>query len=511
MIHSLEMGLYPMSDETLITPSPQCLGRYEIVRELGRGAMGIVYEAFDPSIKRRVAIKTARSDAFTNPSQAGEMMTRFIREAQAAGALNHPNIITVYDTGEHENIAFIVMEFIDGGSLHDQFSASRRWDPAEVAELGASLAEALAAAHERGIVHRDIKPANIMLPEIGPAKIADFGIAHTRDSNLTNPGDMVGTPYYMSPEQFQGQKVDARSDLFSLGVVLYEMLTGERPFRGKSVNAVMNECLKNVPAAPQDLNIAVPPVLAHVIMKALEKAPLHRYQNGTAFAAALRESMKDIPNPAITKVTEDDATLVGGVSPGVPTDAMAPTSKNVISTRWKMAAITAFVVVATSAFAAFVLRPDTRASIEPGSTGESNYFGRIQLWAFVISTQECYDATERAGGQAACPDALNPPPHAPVTVTIANIDDLRDTLVIDVTDEASVDLTDRRWGGIRITFELDGYTGPGASEHTATRPGATTTVQARLIRDGIETAGPSYTFQSSNGSTGPGTDRSAYR
>ena len=401
-------------------PPPTHLGRYEIVRELGRGAMGVVYEAFDPVIKRRVAIKTARRDVFTQAGQAEEMMTRFIREAQAAGALNHPNIITIHDTGDHEGISFIVMEFIEGGSLHEQIRAGQRWDPADVAAIGATLADALAAAQERGIVHRDIKPANIMAPTRGPVKIADFGIAHTSDSTLTRQGDMIGTPYYMSPEQFMGQKVDARSDLFSLAIILYEMLTGERPFRGQAINTVMHECLKAVPTPPQELNFAVPPCLGGVLLKALEKSPLHRYQNGTAFAEALRECVKENPDPAITKVTPNDATVIGGAAAetqppaqtnklaadldatdvGIPVEPVRE-DKESLAVRGRLesrkylaiaaiAGIAAIIVIASLLRQADNAPPTGNEGIVPSAP----FHAKVYIHAFGVPTQECYDSLD---------------------------------------------------------------------------------------------------------------------
>jgi len=278
---------------------PQKLGRYEIVRVLGKGAMGVVYEGRDPNINRRVAIKTARRDIMEASGMADEMMERFLREARAAGVLNHPNIITIYDADEQDGVAYIAMEYIEGGDLLDAIQRRQSYRMDEIAEIGATVCEALAAAHDQGVVHRDVKPANIMMPENGPLKIADFGIARVSDSNLTQEGALIGTPHYMSPEQFMGQTVDGRSDLFSVGIILYEMLTGERPFSGEALSTVMHHVIKSVPAVPTELNFAVPDALGQVVMKALSKRPQDRYQDGRAMAAALRESMKTKPDPAI--------------------------------------------------------------------------------------------------------------------------------------------------------------------------------------------------------------------
>jgi predicted Ser/Thr protein kinase len=287
--------------------TPKKLGRYEIVRELGKGAMGVVYEGRDPNIGRRVAIKTARRDVLERSPQAAEMLERFLREAKAAGALSHPNIITIYDAAEEEGMAYIAMEFLEGGDLRDVIEARRKLDPEEIAELGATICEALATAHTQGVIHRDIKPANILMPTNAPLKVADFGIAHVQDSTLTQDGALIGTPYYMSPEQFMGQKVDGRSDLFSAGIIVYELLTGEKPFTGEAVSTIMQHVIRTMPVPPQDLNFNCPTPLSQVIMKALAKRPAERYQDGRAMAAALRESVK--PNP--------DTAILGLVSSGV--------------------------------------------------------------------------------------------------------------------------------------------------------------------------------------------------
>lgn len=298
---------------------PERLGRYEIVRELGKGAMGVVYEGRDPNIGRRVAIKTARRDVLEASAHAGEMMARFLREARAAGSLSHPNIITIYDADEQEGIAYIAMEFLEGGDLRDLIDSRRAMDPAGIAELGAAICDALACAHARGVVHRDIKPANILMPPDAPLKVADFGIAHVSDSTLTQDGAMIGTPYYMSPEQFMGQKVDGRSDLFSVAVMLYELLTGEKPFTGEAVSTVMQHVIRTQPMPPHELNLNVSEAMGQVVMKALSKRPAERYQDGRAMAEALRESAKPNPDPAklgLTPSGEAAATLVSGADHG---------------------------------------------------------------------------------------------------------------------------------------------------------------------------------------------------
>lgn len=285
--------------------APQKLGRYKIVRELGKGAMGVVYEGLDPVIGRRVAIKTARRDVMESSGRADELMERFLREARSAGSLNHRGIITIYDADEEDDIAYIAMEYIEGGSLQDALAKKKRFSPEDVVAISAAICEALAEAHNAGIVHRDIKPANIMLLPDGGMRVADFGIAHVTDSNLTQEGAMIGTPHFMSPEQFMGQKVDGRSDIFSLGVIMYEMLTGEKPFGGEVLSTVMHRVIKVNPIEPRELNFAVGDCLSKVVMKALSKKPQNRYQNGREMAAALRESLKENPDPVITQVAAE--------------------------------------------------------------------------------------------------------------------------------------------------------------------------------------------------------------
>lgn len=295
-----------MADE-----APKSLGRYEIVRELGKGAMGIVYEGRDPNIGRRVAIKTARRDVLEASGRADELMERFLREAQAAGSLNHPNIITIYDADEENGIAYIAMEFHEGGDLEEYIENHKFIEEEKTVEICATLCTALAVAHRQGIVHRDIKPANVMI-QGDDIKIADFGIAHVSDSNLTQEGAMIGTPHYMSPEGFQGRKVDGRSDLFSAAIMTYEMLTNEKPFTGEALSTVMTAVIKSTPIEPQELNSSVTPTLSDVVMKALSKNPNQRYQTGDEMAAALRESLKPNPDPAVTQLVDpgDAATVV---------------------------------------------------------------------------------------------------------------------------------------------------------------------------------------------------------
>jgi serine/threonine-protein kinase len=292
------------------------LGKYLIRGELGKGAMGIVYEGFDPLIERIVAIKTIRPDQL-NRNQAAEILARFKREAQAAGRLNHPHIVAIYDYGEDapasggEAIAYIAMEFIKGRELRDYFEANERFPLPAVERIMGQILDALEHAHERGVIHRDMKPANIILLEHGAVKVADFGIARLESSELTQAGAVLGTPAYMSPEQFLGQPVDKRSDIFSCGVVLYQFLTGEKPFTG-NVTTIMYKVLTEEPLAPSMLNTTLPPAWDAVVRKAMAKKPAERYQSAAQFAAAIRAAVAGAGfEPTLAQsAAADDATVV---------------------------------------------------------------------------------------------------------------------------------------------------------------------------------------------------------
>jgi predicted Ser/Thr protein kinase len=257
--------------------SIQTVGRYEITGELGRGAMGVVYKALDPTIGRTVALKTMRLDV--HGLDAKEMVRRFQNEARAAGVLNHPNIVTIYDAGEQDGIFYIAMEFIEGTTLHEVLAEKRVLATEEVLQLTRQICRGLDYAHSNGIVHRDIKPANIMITGNGTVKIMDFGIAKS-GGQVTNTGQVMGTPNYMAPEQVKGRQLDGRSDLFSLGVILYEMLTGEKPFVGQNVTTIIYKIVNENPITPRDLDVTVHPGLSAIVTKALAKAPDDRYQTG---------------------------------------------------------------------------------------------------------------------------------------------------------------------------------------------------------------------------------------
>jgi serine/threonine-protein kinase len=293
---------------------PQKLGKYEIRRELGRGAMGVVFDAWDPSIERRVALKTVRRDQLEG-GEAQEMLDRFKREAQAAGRLSHPNIVSVYEYGEDEGTAYIAMEYVEGRELKDYFDKNECFALPQVGRLMSELLDALGQAHTNGIVHRDIKPANLFILKDGRLKVGDFGIARIESSNLTQAGSVLGTPAYMSPEQFMGQTIDGRSDLFSAGVILYQFLTGEKPFTGQ-LTTIMHKVLKEDPIAPSELNVQVPPAFDPVVKKALAKRPNDRFQTAKEFSAALLAAIAGVPandpDATMNASADPDATVLGG-------------------------------------------------------------------------------------------------------------------------------------------------------------------------------------------------------
>jgi serine/threonine-protein kinase len=267
------------------------IGRYKIVGELGRGAMGIVYHAIDPNIGRPVAIKTIHFGGGRNAEEQNRLRERLFREARSAGILSHPGIVTIYDVEQQGDLAYIAMEFVDGPTLDQVLSEAYPISPERMFSILGQTAVALDYAHQKGIVHRDIKPANIMIARDGTAKITDFGIAKiTASDQLTMTGNIVGTPHYMSPEQVQGQPVDGRSDQFSLAVIAFEMLTGEKPYAGEHLTTVVYKIVAEEPAAPHRLNPTIGIAIESVLRKSLSKKPDLRYPTCQEFAGALERA-----------------------------------------------------------------------------------------------------------------------------------------------------------------------------------------------------------------------------
>ncbi len=296
---------------------PTSIGRYDILGEIGRGAMGVVYKARDPKMDRIVAVKTIQGMALSGP-QAQEYRDRFTREARAAGRLSHPGIVAVYDVGDHGGTPYLVMEYVEGRTLESSLNAGERFPFDRIEELGEQLAAALGYAHRNGVVHRDIKPANILLTKPDAqsperAKITDLGIAKLSASQITTTGQLLGTPSYMPPEQFTGAPVDGRADIFSLGVILYWMSTGDKPFSGDTITAVSYKIVHTDTIPPRRLNPAVPEGLEHIILRCLEKDPARRYQTGEALAqdlATVRAGGSVAAPPA--HASAEATTIVGG-------------------------------------------------------------------------------------------------------------------------------------------------------------------------------------------------------
>jgi serine/threonine protein kinase len=265
----------------------QQVGRYQIVAELGRGAMGVVYQALDPTIGRTIAIKSIRLQDLTDTTERERLRERLVREAQSAGILSHPGIVTIYDIAEENGMAYIFMEFVNGPPLEKMLLTEQTPDKETILSILRQTAAALDYAHKKGIVHRDIKPANIMIHEDGTAKVTDFGVAKIISQQMTLSGTMMGTPSYMSPEQVQGTTITGRADQFSLAVIAYEVLTGEKPFVAEYLPTLLFKIVREEPLLPQRLNPTLGPKVGSVLHKALAKNAIDRYENCTDFINAL--------------------------------------------------------------------------------------------------------------------------------------------------------------------------------------------------------------------------------
>jgi serine/threonine protein kinase len=273
---------------------PSSLGRYEVLEELGKGAMGVVYLARDPLIGRLVALKTFRASQAMHGSELVEYRTRFMREAQSAGILSHPHIVTIHDVvdgADGSGVTFIAMEYVRGINLKELLMRGEAMPLERVCDVVSQLAEALDYAHSKGVIHRDIKPANIIIDPQGRVKITDFGIARLETSDLTHEGQLLGTPNYMAPERILGHKVDHRTDIFSLGVVIYEMLTRQKPFQGENLTMVSHRIVYEPFTPPRQYAPGLPPGVVAVLEQALEKQPERRFGSAGALAARLREAM----------------------------------------------------------------------------------------------------------------------------------------------------------------------------------------------------------------------------
>jgi len=314
----------------------QRIGRYKILGELGRGAMGIVYKAEDPNLDRVVALKTIVLEADAEGRK--EYEKRFFLEAKAAGKLNHPNIVTVYDFGEEDGVAYLAMELVEGKDLRERLKlkAGEGLPAADAVDVAQQIAEGLGYAHERGIVHRDVKPGNIMLQPRGQAKIMDFGLARMRVADhKTSTGMVLGTPKYMSPEQVAGEPVDQRSDIFSLGIVLHEMLTGARLFAGEDAPQMMHNVVHMEHEPPTRIKPELPAMLDFIVARALKKDPALRYQDAFEFSADLGNCLAELKGKAApakaagdgTKTMKLDRTVQAPAARDILSDSALPFSR----------------------------------------------------------------------------------------------------------------------------------------------------------------------------------------
>ena len=357
------------------------IGRYEIVSELGRGAMGVVYRAVDPNIGRTVALKTMRVDV--HGLQHDDLLRRFKYEARAAGLMNHSNIVTIYDADEVDGLFYIAMEYIEGDTLQSLLSEKRLLPAPQIVDITRQVTAGLDYAHHMKVIHRDIKPANIMLTPKNVAKLMDFGISKVA-GNMTSGSQVLGTPNYMSPEQVRGQELDGRADLFSFGVVLYEMATGERPFNSDNVTTIIYKIIHEEPVPPSQLDITLHPGLSAVITKCLAKNPDYRYQTGAELARDMENYRSLGSEGEVTSKlpleTSVKASAPAGVS-GPATAAFLPSSATQPTIRMAAAAAPAIasqngkqastVTVRSGAIPAAASQGAKRTAAVPPATRES--------------------------------------------------------------------------------------------------------------------------------------------
>ena len=377
------------------------LGRYEIASALGQGAMGTVYKAVDPLIERTVAIKTISLDL--SKEELADFEERFYREAKSAGRLAHPNIVTIYDVGESDNTAYIAMEFLEGQSLREILDSGAVLPLERIAEIAAQVADGLAYAQEHGIVHRDIKPANIIITRSGTVKITDFGIAHMPSGSKTHVGMLLGSPKYMSPEQVVGKTVDGRSDIFSLGVVLYEMLTGSAPFGGDNISTLMYRILNEMPVWPSALNPLTPKAFDRIVARALAKSPDDRYQH----AHELADDLRDLAAPAATEPGD-------GAAPGESATLTAAQHRKPAARKFLYMGIAALVAVSAAiVYLGGMAKVENPQPPHPGATAPAAAEGNsvpapsgIPSDAAAQPDNTPHPATADGAGPVAVPDAV---------------------------------------------------------------------------------------------------------
>jgi predicted Ser/Thr protein kinase len=430
--------------------TPTKIGRYEILSELGRGAMGTVYRAKDPAMDRIVALKTIISVVLAS-EQGSEFRERFYREARAAGALAHPGIVPVFDVGEHEGMPFLVMEFVTGRTLADTAKQGERLSLDRVCEIGQKIAEALGYAHQHGVVHRDIKPANILLTSretygIERPKITDFGVAKLAEGQTTLTGQMVGTPAFMPPEQFTGAPIDRRADIFSLGVVLYWLTTGEQPFPGESMTAVSYKVVHTDPVPPRKLNPSVSAKLDSVILKCLAKSPEERYQTGEELARELdalrtgdKSKLQNTAHVGAAAESDPDATLIGpaprpaaGAVVAMQQPAQAPARVGKRDNRLVLAVVIILVVVAAAVGGWYAARGRQKSATQSPSQSPVQTVAQVVAPASAATTNVPAEVARASEPTTKTPAKKTPAKTAPVGANVA-------ATKPDATTEAKVD------------------------------------------------------------------------
>nr|WP_294553766.1 serine/threonine-protein kinase [uncultured Rhodopila sp.] len=458
---------------------PETLGKYQIRGVLGRGAMGIVYDGWDPVIGRRVAIKTVRL-LDTDDPEALEGLERFRNEARAAGRLSHPNIVAVYDYGESDDVAFIVMEFIEGQSLKQRLDTKEPLPVSEAVRVMQQVLAGLQFSHGKGVVHRDIKPGNVMLTEDGQVKLADFGIARIESSVMTQAGTMLGTPAYMSPEQLMAQTVDARSDIYSAGVLLYQLLTGERPFEG-GLTAIIHKALNTTPPRPSEISVTAPPGLDAVVARAMERRPADRYADAATFASAIKQAF-EAPESRFASDEADldtEATMVARPSrspapPLVPRIAVPPARPAGGSKRLLLGGGAVIVLGLAGGGAWFALRPSA-----PGAPVVTATSGSAQRDAAPSIVQPGPSQSEPETARPSEPAIVAPPvapedaasaPPAPMPVDVPTIREALSALALSARC-ALPRFTVTEEGGISVSG-LAGAGAPEASLREAVREAA---------------------------------------
>ena len=404
---------------------PAQLGKYTISEVLGKGSMGVVYKGFDPHIRRTVALKTIRRE-LVDDDQAATVLARFRNEAQAAGRLSHSGIVSVYEWGEAGEVVFLAMEYVPGNSLREYFSRGTRFDGKDTVSVMTQLLDAMHYAHEQGVWHRDIKPANMIIMNNGKLKVADFGIARIETSNLTQTGAIMGTPGYMAPEQYRGPGVDWRADIFAAGVVMYQLLTGTRPFTGSPESIAYKICHVE-PVLPSEADPGrCSTQFDVVVMKALAKNPDERYQNAHAFREAVLECYAAPVSAAVSEETiiNEPIRPVGQPEPSQPSqpsqasqpfgsfpDSSQPASRTVPPPGWDPA-----VLKQIEQQLAAIVGPVARVMIRRGAAATSdidrlyralgeNLTNPGERSAFLAGRQRLAGVSPREGGTTPVPGA----------------------------------------------------------------------------------------------------------